>query len=195
MIAKTTEKTTVETHAFQAEVQQLLSLMIHSLYSNKEIFLRELISNASDACDRLRFSALTDKNLHQDDEALGIWIDVDSKKKTITVRDNGIGMDHDEVIENIGTIARSGTRKFLEQMGKKDADDSSFIGQFGVGFYSSFLVAKEVTLLTRKAGSDSSEGVKWVSDGSGEYTIEAIDRPERGTEVIITLQRDQKEFL
>ena len=195
MTTKTSSKTTVETHAFQAEVQQLLSLMIHSLYSNKEIFLRELISNASDACDRLRFSALTDNNLYEDDEALGIWIDIDNKKKTITVRDNGIGMDHDEVIDNIGTIARSGTRKFLEQMGKEDASDSSFIGQFGVGFYSSFLVAKEVTLLTRKAGSAASEGVKWVSDGSGEYTIEPIDRPGHGTEVIINLQRDQKEFL
>ena len=189
-----TAKSAVETHAFQTEVQQLLNLIIHSLYSNKEIFLRELISNASDACDKLRFLALTDKNLYEDDEALGIWIDVDAAKKTLTVRDNGIGMSHDEVIENIGTIARSGTRQFLEQMAAKDAGDASFIGQFGVGFYSAFLVAKEVTLLTRKAGAPAGEGVKWVSDGGGEYTVETIDRPERGTEIILKLQRDQKEY-
>ena len=189
-----TAKSAVETHAFQTEVQQLLNLIIHSLYSNKEIFLRELISNASDACDKLRFLALTDKNLYEDDEALGIWIDVDAAKKTLTVRDNGIGMSHDEVIENIGTIARSGTRQFLEQMAAKDAGDASFIGQFGVGFYSAFLVAKEVTLLTRKAGAPAGEGVKWVSDGGGEYTVETIDRPERGTEIILKLQPDQKEY-
>ena len=190
-----TAKSAVETHAFQTEVQQLLNLIIHSLYSNKEIFLRELISNASDACDKLRFLALTDKNLYEDDEALGIWIDVDAAKKTLTVRDNGIGMSHDEVIENIGTIARSGTRQFLEQMAAKDAGDASFIGQFGVGFYSAFLVAKEVTLLTRKAGAPAGEGVKWVSDGGGEYTVETIDRPERGTEIILKLQPDQKEYV
>ena len=190
-----TAKPAVETHAFQTEVQQLLHLIIHSLYSNNEIFLRELISNASDACDRLRFLALTDKNLYEDDEALGIWIDLDLGKKTISVRDNGIGMNHDEVIENIGTIARSGTRKFLEQMAEKDASASSFIGQFGVGFYSAFLVAKEVTLLTRKAGSPPAEGVKWTSDGSGQYSVETIERPERGTEIILTLQPQQKEYL
>ena len=189
-----TAKSAVETHAFQTEVQQLLHLIIHSLYSNKEIFLRELISNASDACDKLRFLALTDKNLYEDDEALGIWTDVDAAKKTLTVRDNGIGMSHDEVIENIGTIARSGTRQFLEQMAAKDAGDASFIGQFGVGFYSAFLVAKEVTLLTRKAGAAAGEGIKWVSDGGGEYTVETIDRPERGTEIILKLQPDQKEY-
>ena len=190
-----TAKSTVETHAFQTEVQQLLHLIIHSLYSNKEIFLRELISNASDACDRLRFLALTDKNLYEEDDALGIRVDVDGRKKTLTVSDNGIGMSHAEVIDNIGTIARSGTRKFLEQMAEKDARDSAFIGQFGVGFYSSFLVAKRVTLLTRRAGAPSSEGVKWVSEGSGEYTIERIDRPERGTEIILDLQREQTEYL
>ncbi len=189
-----TVKTAVETHAFQTEVQQLLHLIIHSLYSNKEIFLRELISNASDACDRLRFLALTDKNLYEDDQALGIWIDIDDKKKTITIRDNGIGMSHDEVIENIGTIARSGTRQFIEQMSKDEARDSSFIGQFGVGFYSAFLVAGEVTLLTRRAGTPESEGVKWVSDGSGEYTLETIERRERGTEIILKLKPEQKEF-
>ena len=184
----------VEKHAFQTEVQQLLHLMIHSLYSNKEIFLRELISNASDACDRLRFESLTDKNLFEDDEALGIWVNTDEKKKIVSIRDNGIGMTHDEVIQNIGTIARSGTRIFLEKMKSEDSTDSNFIGQFGVGFYSSFLVGKEVTLLTRKAGAASGEGVKWVSDGSGEYTVETIDRPERGTEVIIKLNKDEKEY-
>ena len=191
---KSTAKGKKETHAFQTEVQQLLHLMIHSLYKNKEIFLRELISNASDACDKLRFESLTDNNLLEDDESLGIWIDVDSKKKTVTVRDNGIGMTHDEVIQDIGTIARSGTKAFLEKMSKDNSAESNFIGQFGVGFYSCFLVAKEVTLLTRKAGTPPSEGVRWVSDGSGEYTMETIDRPQRGTEIIITLNKDEKEF-
>ncbi len=172
--------------------------MIHSLYSNKEIFLRELISNSSDACDKLRFLSLTDKSLLEDEEALGIWVESDPKKKTITIRDNGIGMNLQEVIDDIGTIARSGTRKFLEQIkqGKDDAEgDNSLIGQFGVGFYSSFLVAKEVTLLTRKAGTPASEGVKWVSDGSGEYTTEQVERPERGTEIIISIEKENKEYL
>ncbi len=189
------KQTTVEKHAFQAEVQQLLHLMIHSLYSNREIFLRELISNASDACDKLRFLSLTDKALLEDDEALAIEVDIDEKKKTVTIRDNGIGMTHDEVMENIGTIARSGTRRFLEQIQQGENSDTSLIGQFGVGFYSSFLVAKDVTLLTRKAGEPASSGVRWTSDGSGEYTIETVDRPERGTEVILTLQKEAKEFL
>ncbi len=185
---------TVETHSFQTEVQQLLHLMIHSLYSNKEIFLRELISNASDACDKLRFESLTNNALLEDDEALGIRIDMDEKKRTITIIDNGIGMTHDEVIADIGTIARSGTRAFLEKMSKDESADSTFIGQFGVGFYSSFLVGKKVTLLTRKAGAKSSEGVKWISDGSGEYTVESINRPQRGTEIIIQLKKDCKEY-
>ena len=184
------QKTTVETHAFQTEVQQLLQLMIHSLYSNKEIFLREVISNASDACDKLRFQSLTDKKLLEDDVALGIWIDLDASKHTVTIRDNGIGMTHAEVIQDIGTIARSGTKAFLEKMQQDKVADSNFIGQFGVGFYSCFLVAKEVTLLTRKAGTPTNEGVKWVSDGSGEYTMETIERPERGTEIIIELGED-----
>ena len=185
---------TVETHSFQTEVQQLLHLMIHSLYSNKEIFLRELISNASDACDKLRFESLTNNALLEDDEALGIRIDMDEKKRTVTIIDNGIGMTHDEVIADIGTIARSGTRAFLEKMSKDESADSTFIGQFGVGFYSSFLVGKKVTLLTRKAGAKSSEGVKWISDGSGEYTVESINRPQRGTEIIIQLKKDCKEY-
>lgn len=204
-------KPAVETHAFQTEVQQLLHLIIHSLYSNKEIFLRELISNASDACDKLRFLALTDKGLLDDGTGLGIWIEVDEQKKTLSVRDNGIGMNHAEVIENIGTIARSGTRKFMQQMsaksagenaGKdadknanKDAPGNSFIGQFGVGFYSAFLVANEVTVLTRRAGAPESAGVKWVSNGDGEYTVEPIERSAHGTEVILQLQSDQQEYL
>ena len=189
------QETTMEKHAFQAEVQQLLHLMIHSLYSNREIFLRELVSNASDACDRLRFLSLTDKSLLEDEEALCIEVDVDTKARTITVRDNGIGMDHDEVIENIGTIARSGTRRFLEQINQGEQSETTLIGQFGVGFYSSFLVAEEVVLLTRKAGQPASEGVKWSSDGSGEYSVESVERPERGTEVILKLQKAHKEFL
>ena len=200
MNTKTTDKNTdaqnsgVETHSFQTEVQQLLHLMIHSLYSNKEIFLRELISNASDACDKLRFEALTDKAMLENEEELGIWVDVNEKKKTVTIRDNGIGMTHDEVINDIGTIARSGTKAFLDKMKKEDSADSNFIGQFGVGFYSSFLVGSEVTLITRKAGAPVSEGVKWISDGSGEYTLEMIEKPVRGTEITIKLNKDDKEY-
>jgi len=184
-----------QTRSFQTEVQQLLQLMIHSLYSNKEIFLRELVSNASDACDKLRFASLTDSHLMEDDEALGIWIDLDEKKKTVTIRDNGIGMTHDEVIENIGTIARSGTKHFLEQMNKDQSNESNFIGQFGVGFYSCFLVSQDVTLLSRKAGTPHSEGVKWVSDGSGEYTVETVDRALRGTEITLKLNKEDKEYV
>ncbi len=184
----------VETHAFQTEVQQLLHLMIHSLYSNKEIFLRELISNASDACDKLRFAALTDEQLMENDPTLGVWVDCDPKKNIITIRDNGIGMTHDEVIQDIGTIARSGTRAFLEKMSKDASADSNFIGQFGVGFYACFLVAKQVTLFTRKAGAPATQGVKWDSDGSGEYTLETVDRPARGTEIIISLNQESKEY-
>ncbi len=189
-----TRNDAVETHSFQTEVQQLLHLMIHSLYSDKEIFLRELISNASDACDKLRFESLTDNALLEDDGDLGIRVEADEKKRTVTITDNGIGMTHDEVIADIGTIARSGTKAFLEKMSKDKSADSSFIGQFGVGFYSSFLVGKKVTLLTRKAGTKSSEGVRWVSDGSGEYTLESIDRPQRGTQIIIQLKKDCKEY-
>ncbi len=191
------ENSSIKTHSFQTEVQQLLHLMIHSLYSNKEIFLRELISNASDACDKLRFESLTDKSLMENDEALGIWIETDTKKNTITIRDNGIGMTQDEVIQDIGTIARSGTKAFLEKMSAKDAAnpaENNFIGQFGVGFYSCFLVGKSVTLLTRKAGTNPSEGVKWVSDGSGEYTMETVQQLTRGTEITISLNKDDKEY-
>jgi len=186
-------KPAAETRAFQTEVQQLLHLIIHSLYGNKEIFLRELISNASDACDRLRFSALTDKSLYEDDDAPGIWVEV--KDHAVIVRDNGIGMSRDEVIENIGTIARSGTRAFLEKMSEEEARDSAFIGQFGVGFYSAFLAAKRVTLRTRRAGAAAADAVQWVSDGGGEYELQRIERSERGTEITLEVRREQKEFL
>ena len=176
-----------ETHSFQTEVQQLLHLMIHSLYTKKEIFLRELISNASDA--------LTDDTLVEDEEELRIRVSYDEKKKTVTVSDNGLGMSHDEVIENIGTIARSGTRRFMDSLSGDESNDSQLIGQFGVGFYSVFLVAKKVVLMTRQAGSDPANGVRWTSEGTGEYSIENITRPERGTEIVIHLKSEEKEYL
>lgn len=184
-----------ETHQFQTEVKQLLHLMIHSLYSHKEIFLRELISNASDACDKLRFLSLTDESLLEDDGELAIHIDYDKKKRTITVRDNGIGMTRDEVVENIGTIARSGTKDFVEALTGDQSKDSNLIGQFGVGFYSVFMVAESVSLTTRKAGSGESEGVCWTSDGSGEFTLDDVDKAPHGTEITLTLRKDEKEYL
>ncbi len=184
-----------ETLGFQSEVNQLLDLMIHSLYSNREIFLRELISNASDACDKLRFEALSNDALYEGDSDLKVIVEYDEKKKTITVRDNGIGMTRDEVIENIGTIAKSGTKEFFESMTGDKQKDSQLIGQFGVGFYSSFIVADKVTLETRKAGVPEEEGVRWESDGKGEYTIETIKRKERGTTITLHLRKDAKEFL
>lgn len=193
-MAKTAEAKT-ETHRFETEVQQLLQLMIHSLYSHKEIFLRELISNASDACDKLRFSALTDASLLEDDGELEIQVDFDKKNRTITVRDNGIGMDRDEVVENIGTIARSGTKQFVQALSGDQATDANLIGQFGVGFYSAFMIAEHVTLTTRKAGTDKASGVCWQSDGSGEYTLETLERSQRGTEVILKLRKEETEYL
>ncbi len=192
---KTRTKTTkVEKHEFQAEVRELLNLMIHSLYSNREIFLRELVSNSSDACDKLRFEALQNEQLLGGDAELKIEIEIDEKAGLVTVRDNGIGMSRQDVVENIGTIARSGTRKFLDSISKDKEFDSQLIGQFGVGFYSSFIVADKVTLLTRAAGSDPSEGVRWESDGSGEYTLSQVDLPKQGTEVTLHLREDAKEF-
>ncbi|MEW5823233.1 MAG: molecular chaperone HtpG [Pseudomonadota bacterium] len=185
----------VETLEFQAEVKQLLRLMIHSLYSNREIFLRELVSNASDACDKLRFEALGDAGLYDSDPALQIEVLFDKDTKTLTVRDNGIGMSREEVIENVGTIARSGTKAFLEALEQDKAKDAALIGQFGVGFYSSFIVAERVELLTRRAGLTAGHGVRWVSDGSGQYTLETIERAARGTEVILHLKDDASEFL
>jgi len=183
------------THSFQTEVKQLLQLMIHSLYSNKEVFLRELISNASDACDRLRFSALTDAGLMEEGETLRIQVSVDKTAKTVTIRDNGIGMSEDEVIENIGTIARSGTKQFLQAMSGDTKSDANLIGQFGVGFYSAFLVAQKVELTTRRAGADSSAGIHWSSDGEGEYTIDHTDVAERGTTITLHLREEDAEFL
>jgi molecular chaperone HtpG len=190
---------TVETHketlGFQTEVKQLLHLMINSLYSNKEIFLRELISNASDACDKLRFEALTDSALFEDDPDLKIRVSHDKDARTITIADNGIGMNREEVIENIGTIARSGTREFFEALTGDQAKDAQLIGQFGVGFYSSFIVADQVTLTTRRAGLGSEHGVRWESSGEGEYTLETVEQPIRGTEVVLHLRQDEDELL
>ena len=184
-----------ETLGFQTEVQQLLHLMIHSLYSNKEIFLRELISNASDACDKLRFEALTDDALYESDPELGIEVSFDKDARTLTVVDNGIGMTRDEVVENIGTIARSGTRHFVEAMSGDQKADAQLIGQFGVGFYSSFIVADKVVLETRRAGLGAEHGVRWASGGEGEYTLETIERAPRGTSVTLHLREGDDEFL
>ncbi|RLA02304.1 MAG: molecular chaperone HtpG [Gammaproteobacteria bacterium] len=184
-----------ETLGFQTEVTQLLDLMIHSLYSNKEIFMRELISNAADASDKLRFEALSDDALYEDDAELKIRVAFDKDANTVTITDNGIGMNREEVIENIGTIARSGTRKFFDSLTGDQTKDSQLIGQFGVGFYSSFIVADKVTLKTRRAGLTSEHGVEWQSEGKGDFTIETIDMPARGTEITLHLREDQDEFL
>ncbi|MGZ8245114.1 molecular chaperone HtpG [Methylomagnum sp.] len=191
----TTAADTKVTLGFEAEVKQLLHLMIHSLYSNKEIFLRELISNASDAADKLRFSALADHALFEGDADLKIRVEFDKATRTLTITDNGIGMDRDEVRENIGTIARSGTRRFFEALTGDQAKDSQLIGQFGVGFYSSFIVADKVTLETRKAGASAEHGVRWESAGEGDYSLETIDKPERGTKVTLHLREGEDEFL
>ncbi len=184
-----------QTHEFQTEVRQLLKLMIHSLYSNREIFLRELISNASDAADKLRFQSLQDEALLEGDGDLAIRISFDKEARTLTVADNGVGMSRDEVQDNLGTIARSGTRQFLEQLSGDQSKDALLIGQFGVGFYSAFIVADRVTVLTRKAGEEAAAGVRWESTGEGEYTIESEARERRGTEVILHLKEDADEFL
>src|SRR5215210_8078129 len=168
------ETSVKETLGFQAEVTQLLNLMIHSLYGNKEIFLRELISNASDACDRLRFDAIADSALLEDDAVLQIRVSYDKSAGTITVSDNGIGMSRQEVIDHIGTIAKSGTREFFQRLSADAAKDAQLIGQFGVGFYASFIVADHVTLVTRRAGRPAEDGVRWESAGEGNYSIEAI---------------------
>jgi molecular chaperone HtpG len=188
-------QTQQETLPFQAEVKQLLYLVTHSLYSNKEIFLRELISNASDAADKLRFEALSDAALYENDPDLKIWIDVDKEKQTITVRDNGIGMNREEVIQNLGTIAKSGTREFLEKLTASQNKESHLIGQFGVGFYSSFVVADKVIVKTRRAGMQKDQGVYWESNGEGQFVIENITKERRGTEVILHLKKDEEDFL
>lgn len=182
----------VEKHAFQTEVKQLLHLMINSLYTHKEIFLRELVSNASDACDKLRFEALTDNSLYDNDDQLKVEVEYNAEANTIVIRDNGIGMNKKEVIANIGTIAQSGTAKFVEKMKESDEHDASLIGQFGVGFYSSFLVADNVELHTRRAGSKT--GIKWTSKGDGEYTLETAKKDSRGTEITLHLRKEAEEF-
>ncbi|MDT0174719.1 molecular chaperone HtpG [Pantoea sp. RRHST58] len=184
-----------ETRGFQSEVKQLLHLMIHSLYSNKEIFLRELISNASDAADKLRFRALSDASLYEGDGELRVRLSVDKDKRTLTLSDNGIGMRRDEVIENLGTIAKSGTKSFLESLGSDQAKDSQLIGQFGVGFYSAFIVADKVSVRTRAAGAAADEGVFWESAGEGEYTLADITKADRGTEITLHLREGEDEFL
>jgi molecular chaperone HtpG len=184
-----------ETLGFETEVKHLLHLMIHSLYSNKEIFLRELISNASDAADKLRFLALSDESLYEGDSDLKIRLEVDKEQRLIKVIDNGIGMSRSEVQEHIGTIAKSGTKQFFEALTGDQAKDSELIGQFGVGFYSAFIVADKVTLITRKAGAPKNEGVRWESAGEGDYTIETVDKEKRGTEIILHLKESESEFL
>ncbi|HZF98520.1 MAG TPA: molecular chaperone HtpG [Pseudoxanthomonas sp.] len=186
---------TAETLKFEAEVAQVLHLVTHSLYSHKEIFLRELISNASDACDKLRFESIANPELSSGDSELRIDVSFDKDARTVTVRDNGIGMNRDEVVANIGTIASSGTRRFLEAMSGEQKADARLIGQFGVGFYSAFVVAGRVTVLTRRAGAEPAEGVKWESDGRGEYSLEPIELEQRGTTVILHLKADEDEFL
>ncbi|RUR32340.1 molecular chaperone HtpG [Vreelandella andesensis] len=189
-----TTATHEETLGFQTEVKQLLNLMINSLYSNREIFLRELISNSADACDKLRYAALDNDALYEGDSELRIEIEHDREANTITLRDNGIGMNREDVIANLGTIARSGTAEFLKQLSGEQQKDAKLIGQFGVGFYSGFIVADEVAVRTRKAGTDASEGVEWRSKGEGEFTVADIERDTHGTEITLHLKDDAKEF-
>jgi len=184
-----------ETHGFQTEVKQLLQLMIHSLYSNKEIFLRELVSNAADAADKLRFKALSNDSLYEGDGDLHVKLSINKDAGTITIADNGIGMNKADVIEHLGTIAKSGTKEFFGKLSGDDAKDSQLIGQFGVGFYSAFIVADNVTVHTRAAGDDKSQGVQWQSAGEGEFTIADIEKVERGTEITLHLKEEEKEFL
>lgn len=190
-----TETTQKQTHGFQAEVKQLLQLMIHSLYSNKEIFLRELVSNASDAADKLRFLALSDSSLYDNDGDLRVRISLDETAKTITISDNGIGMTRDEVISHLGTIAKSGTKEFFSQLSGEASKDSQLIGQFGVGFYSAFIVADKVTVRTRKAGQSADSAVEWESAGEGEYSISPIVKSGRGTDIVLHLRDAETEFL
>jgi molecular chaperone HtpG len=185
-----------ETLAFKTELKQVLDIIIHSLYSHKEIFLRELISNASDAIDTCRFQALTRSELLDGDGEWKIKIVPDEKNRTLTISDNGIGMSKESIVENLGTIARSGTKAFLESLKRAEVKDRpELIGQFGVGFYSSFMVAEKVTVVSRPAGGKSSDGVQWQSDGQGEFTVESVDKPSRGTDVTLHLREDASEFL
>ena len=183
-----------ETLGFKTEVKQLLHLMIHSLYSNKEIFLRELVSNASDACDKLRFEALKNDGLYEGNAELAVHIDFDAEAKSVTIEDNGIGMNRDDVVNHLGTIAKSGTAEFLSQLSGDQAKDSQLIGQFGVGFYSAFIVADKVTVETRRAGDSADSGVRWESEGEGDFTLESIDKAERGTRITLHLKEGEEEF-
>ncbi|PKO90229.1 MAG: molecular chaperone HtpG [Betaproteobacteria bacterium HGW-Betaproteobacteria-12] len=191
----TTTTATKETLGFQTEVKQLLQLMIHSLYSNREIFLRELVSNASDACDKLRFEALANGSLFESDPDLKIKVSFDKTARTLTIADNGIGMSREEVVNNLGTIAKSGTREFFQALTGDQQKDAHLIGQFGVGFYSSFIVADRVTVVTRRGGLAADQGVRWESEGAGEFSIEMVDRPARGTEITLHLKEGQDDLL
>jgi molecular chaperone HtpG len=184
-----------QTHSFQAEVKQLLHLVTHSLYSNKEIFLRELISNASDACDKLRFEALDNSALYEDAPNLEVRILIDKAARTLTIRDNGIGMNAQEAIDHLGTIAKSGTKEFMGRLSGDQQKDAQLIGQFGVGFYSGYIVADRITVESRRAGDTAAQGVRWTSEGAGDFEVEAIDKPTRGTDVILHLREDEDEFL
>ena len=195
MTDKTESETPQEQMAFEAEVSQLMQLMIHSLYSNPEIFLRELISNGSDACDKLRFEAIANNDLFESDSELQIQVSFDEEAGTITVSDNGIGMDRDDVVTNIGTIAKSGTKQFLESLTGDQKTDSQLIGQFGVGFYSAFVIADKVVLTTRKAGDPADSAVQWTSDGSGGYSLAAVSKEGRGTDVVLHVKDEHKEFV
>ncbi|HQQ75490.1 MAG TPA: molecular chaperone HtpG, partial [Pseudomonadales bacterium] len=186
--------TTAETLSFQTEAKQLLQLMIHSLYSNREIFLRELVSNASDACDKLRFAALADNSLYENDGELHVRISVDSKAHTITIEDNGIGMSREDAISHLGTIARSGTAEFIKNLSGDQKKDTQLIGQFGVGFYSAFIVADKVEVFSRRAGLTAAQGVHWVSTGEADFSIADIEKSDRGTRVVLHLKEDAKEF-
>ena len=183
-----------QTHAFQAEVAQLLHLVTHSLYSNQEIFLRELISNASDACDKLRFEALNNNGLYEDTPDLQVRLSFDKEAKTLTITDNGIGMTAQEAIDHLGTIAKSGTKDFVSQLSGDQKSDAQLIGQFGVGFYSGFIVADKITVETRRAGAAAAEGVRWISGGTGDFEVETINRAERGTSVILHLREEALEY-
>jgi molecular chaperone HtpG len=194
-MTEATPPTSTQTMGFQAEVKQLLHLMIHSLYSNKEIFLRELVSNASDACDKLRFEALDTPALYEGDSGLRIRVDFDKDARTISISDNGVGMSKEDAIAHLGTIARSGTREFFSQLTGDKQKDAQLIGQFGVGFYSSFIVADKVTVYSRRAGLPASEGIEWSSDGQGEFSVSSFEKADRGTDIVLHLRADEDEFL
>ncbi len=195
LLTATYKNMSKQTHSFQAEVAQLLHLVTHSLYSNPEIFLRELISNASDACDKLRFEALNDASLYGDQPNLEVRVSFDKEAKTITIADTGIGMSQQEAIDNLGTIAKSGTKAFMEKLSGDQKSDAQLIGQFGVGFYSGFIVANKITVESRRAGLPASEGVRWISGGTGDFEVEQIERAERGTSITLHLRDDAEEFL